>query len=103
MSFKELRGLKEDEIRSRAGHDGLWIEFRLFPEICRELWELHICILCSLWKFVTEINRKKIIHGSLRDDTFFISYIIFPEFYLTVKLLCNVLFFHFDVCSFSCQ
>lgn len=29
-SFKELRGLKEDEIRSRAGHDGLWIEFGLF-------------------------------------------------------------------------
>ena len=37
-----------------------------------------------------KINRKKIIHGSLRDDTFFISYILFPEFYLTVKLLCNL-------------
>ena len=43
------RGL-ESSVGLEPGHDGLWVEFELFPELCRELYgralfgEFNICV-----------------------------------------------------------
>lgn len=79
--------------RERAGMTGHLIEFN-FPEICRELWErMYVFYVAYGGLFLEKqrINRKKNhTWPRWRDDASFISYILFPEFYL--KLLCNLLF-----------